>query len=351
VERNLARELPRAAVHRILVLRPNHRLGNTVLLTPLIAELERVFPGAEIDILSSGPAAADVFSGFRSVRHVFVLPRFAIRHLITTIGMIANLRRTRYDLAIDASRNSNSSRLLLALVSSQHRIGIPDRTSAAWMPAMSSAPRHLGALPVFLVRQVLAPGHDVDESTFATVDIRLTPEERGVACRTLDILLDREGDARPRATLGVFANATGAKNYQEAWWFGLLAQVTAHCSDLAVIEFIAADGVSRLGNRFPTYYSSSPRNLAAAISNMTCFVSGDCGVMHLACASGVATIGLFSISDPLKYAPRGDFCRAVVTSTNGSEEVARVVAETLRAVLSRRIPAALETDPLRSLCA
>jgi len=34
---------------RVLVCRPNGRLGNTLLLTPLLQELERVFPGAEID--------------------------------------------------------------------------------------------------------------------------------------------------------------------------------------------------------------------------------------------------------------------------------------------------------------
>ena len=42
---------------RIVVLRPNHRLGNTVLLTPLICELEARFPGA---ILLSAKAPEDV---------------------------------------------------------------------------------------------------------------------------------------------------------------------------------------------------------------------------------------------------------------------------------------------------
>src|SRR5712671_3999162 len=55
---------------RVLVCRPNGRLGNTLLLTPLLQELERVFPGAEIDIVSACPAAAEIFCEYPSVRTI-----------------------------------------------------------------------------------------------------------------------------------------------------------------------------------------------------------------------------------------------------------------------------------------
>src|SRR6476661_5387684 len=41
-------------VRRIIVLRPNHRIGNTLLLTPLMQELEARFPQARIELVTAG---------------------------------------------------------------------------------------------------------------------------------------------------------------------------------------------------------------------------------------------------------------------------------------------------------
>lgn|GEM_PF-7059747 len=45
--------LPRTGIHRVLVCRPNQRLGNSGLISPLIAEIEALYPGAEIDMPGS----------------------------------------------------------------------------------------------------------------------------------------------------------------------------------------------------------------------------------------------------------------------------------------------------------
>lgn len=55
-----------SAIRSILVVRPNVRLGNNLLLTPLLAELEQKFPLARIDILSAcqdAPAISPAFRG------------------------------------------------------------------------------------------------------------------------------------------------------------------------------------------------------------------------------------------------------------------------------------------------
>ena len=72
--------LPTVGIHRVLVCRPNHRLGNSVLISPLIAEIETLYPGAEIDILGSH-AAACLYENRFSVHDVFVLPQKIARHL------------------------------------------------------------------------------------------------------------------------------------------------------------------------------------------------------------------------------------------------------------------------------
>ena len=336
VERKLAGvgQLAGESVHRILVLCPNHRLGNFLLLTPLITELERAFPGAEIDVLVSGQAANDVLEGFSSIGRIRFLSRYLVRHLVATISTILKLRRARYDLAIDPSVDSPSGRLILALASPRHMVAVPDPGNTAWARVMFSAPRHCAKLPVFLLRHVLAHDQPVDEINYPTLNIQLTSAERRSGRRTVGTLMRSEIGNRLPIMLGVFANATGAKRNGEMWWLQFLAAISASHPEYRIVEFLTANGSSRLGHRFATYYSSSPRKLASVISNVTYFISGDCGVMHLASATGIPTVGLFSATDPTMYEPYGHFSRALNAGNKTPEDVAQTAIRVLRAIAS-----------------
>ncbi|TAL91533.1 MAG: lipopolysaccharide heptosyltransferase family protein, partial [Rhodanobacter sp.] len=68
----------------MLVCRPNHRLGNSVLISPLISEIEALYPGAEIDVLGSQVTATLYAERFR-VHKIFVLPQKIARHLWVSI--------------------------------------------------------------------------------------------------------------------------------------------------------------------------------------------------------------------------------------------------------------------------
>ena len=54
-------------VKKVLVSRPNHRLGNNLLLTPLITEISEIFPNAEIHIFTKGGLADVVFENYKDV--------------------------------------------------------------------------------------------------------------------------------------------------------------------------------------------------------------------------------------------------------------------------------------------
>src|SRR5690348_18413935 len=77
----------RYASATILICRPNTRLGNTLLMTPLLEEIEATLPSARVEILTACPAAHEVFREFPSVRRVHQLPfrgvRHPVRHLLT----------------------------------------------------------------------------------------------------------------------------------------------------------------------------------------------------------------------------------------------------------------------------
>lgn len=311
--------LPSMGIQRILVCRPNHRLGNTLLLTPLLVEIERRFPGAEVDILSAGPAAHGVFRGFDIVGDCTTLDRRAVRHPLRTLGALRKLRARRYDLVIDAAAGSSSGRLAAMLTKARFQL----RTDA--MPT-EGLPLHLAARPVQALRWALGVAGDAD---IPLLDLRLTDQERGCGINALARVLNII-DPRERPVLAIFPNATGSKRLPAAWWSDFTTALLAKTGDMRIVELVSADGQSRLGGGYPTYYTSDPRKLAGFIEAAGTYVSADCGVMHLAAATTATTVGLFGPTDPQRYAPYGRD-NAAVTCDDGCprQAAARVAAHLL----------------------
>ncbi len=319
-------QLPARGIHRVLICRPNHRLGNAVLISSLLAEVETLYPGAEIDLVSAGSAAQCLFADRFQVRRVFSLPRKVARHLWRTASLLRELRGNSYDLAIDACNGSQSGRLLLAIVRARFKLGFPDlatNPASAWRNW--SCPEHLARRSVQLLRTAYAGAVD---RPCLPLNLSLSELERTQARKTLNAVVGRAPPAH-RPVLGLFANATGAKRYGERWWSEFVASLQASQPDVLIVDVVAEHGQTQLGGDFPSYYTRDLRRLAAVISSMDAFVSADCGVMHLAVASGAPTLGLFSVTSPAKYGPYGP-CNAAVDSNGlSAAEVAGIVSDWL----------------------
>ena len=176
------------AVCRILVIRPNHRLGNNVLLTPLLAELETLFPGAEVEVLTGGGAARFVFAGFKRVTTVHAFPNWSFIRPHTVLAILQRIRKTRYDLAIDASVRSRSGRFLLGLVTARYRIGYA--WGSGWRDRCLShavsrggEPPHMALTAAHLVRAALGHELSLPASNEAPplLDVRVSSGERAEA--------------------------------------------------------------------------------------------------------------------------------------------------------------------------
>ncbi|UPG96038.1 glycosyltransferase family 9 protein [Luteibacter aegosomatissinici] len=315
-------ELPRGGIQRILVCRPNHRLGNTLMVTPLIAELEARFPGAEVDILGSGAATQSVFAGYPSIGELFLLDRRALRRPIATARTIGRLRSKRYDLVIDAASGSSSGRIASSMAQARYQIRVE---------GTGGSPTHFAMRPVHALRVALG----ISPTKWPSLDLRLRDTERATGMETLQRVLHAgpEGNAAP--VLAIFPNATGAKRHDTTWWQRFIAELTAGIGERRIVELVAADGVSRLDNAYPTYFTSDPRKLAAFIDAAGTYISADCGVMHLAAATRATTIGLFSRTDPKRYAPIGDANASVICEDGCPERTAARVAALLSGASTR----------------
>lgn len=108
-------------VRSILIVRPNMRLGNVLISTPLVVALRERFPAARIDYLG-GSAAAAVLKGL-PVDGVLAVPRAQFARPWRLIALGLRLRRRRYDLVVDGGHGSVSSMVCTWLAGARYRAG------------------------------------------------------------------------------------------------------------------------------------------------------------------------------------------------------------------------------------
>ncbi|MBD8879345.1 glycosyltransferase family 9 protein [Rhodanobacter sp. 7MK24] len=329
--------LPRKGVFRILICRPNHRLGNTVLLTPLISELERHYKGAEIDVISEGDIAKEVFASFFSVQNVYCLPKRGFKHPLPFLRLIRRVRGTHYDLIIDPCVGSGFSRTLTRLLRGTYKLGFsdnPKRDGLTHAAPTDIAGQHMAKRPVNLLRWALEL-ETTRQDSVPTLDIRLTDPEMDSGRRAINQLLSESRQTTSPPVVGVFANATGEKRYPMSWWREFIDTFKLLCPTASIIELIPMHGRSMLGAEWPAYYSSDIRRMGAVMAGVDLMITADCGVMHLAVASRTATIGMFCVTDASVYAPYGQGNCPLQTPGLTARQVACRVVENYSQLLGR----------------
>lgn len=312
--------LPRRGIHRVLVCRVSHTLGNTLLVTPLIREIERVFPGAEVDVLTRSVVADESFSGFDRVRSIFRLPSHGLSSPHRVASVLRTLRTRAYDLAIDPGLLSTTDRVYVLAANATWKIGYTNKFGGGLthVVAAPSELRHVGKLPVYLLRKAM---HDDNVAAYPGLDIALSSAERAWGRGIIDEIAGHTGP-----TLGLFTSATGGKHLGAEWWQRFATRWTEAVPNARLIEIIPLAGRSMLENRWPTYYSTDVRRLAAVISAVTRFVAADCGVMHLASAANAPTVGLFRGTRIAEWGPYGPLDLSLDVTSVAPETAATVVA-------------------------
>ena len=324
--------LPRHGIHRILICHVSHTLGNTVLLTPLLQDIERVWPGAEVDIVSRSQVAPQVYGAYPGVSRLFVLPAYGLAHPLTVWRCWRRMRAARYDLAIDTDPRSQTGRLWLLRARARCTLGYdgPRKSGRLSHPVpVEGMPRRKAWQPVHLLRRALG---DTDASRpWPLPDLRLSAGER--ACgRALLARIDGIGSVRDDGpVIGLFANATGNKRLEQAWWRELLERLPAGTPSRAPVEIVPAFGRSLLDDRYPAFFCTDLRKLAATLSALDVLVTGDCGVMHLACAAGVPVIALFVATEAEEWGPYGPHDHVLAVDRDAPARAAEAIARLLAA--------------------
>jgi ADP-heptose:LPS heptosyltransferase len=313
----------------ILICRPNTRLGNTLLMTPLVEEIEATLPSARVEILTACPSAHEVFQGFPSVSRVHQLPFRGFHHPLRHLLTLLRVRRVQYDILVDPSPRSWTARFLTRHLAARLKLGFSRAGKADDVDVsvpFTGAPVHMGDYPVYLLRRGIFGLDDVAaRAETPKLSIRLTDSERLAGREEIKRVLGAGGSG---PVVAVATHATGAKQFSIDWWRRMIASLQPHWPSARVMEIRPPNGVAAL-SELPAYYSRRVRQVAAVLEAADCFVCADSGLMHLAAATDATTVGLFKVTDPRLYLPRRGASCALTASDGAPELVAERVAQLL----------------------
>lgn len=273
---------------RILVVRLDARLGNVVLLTPLLQSLRARFPQSHIDVLGA-PVAAEILEGHPAVNHTLI---FRKRPWLGPQGPLRigrHLRARRYHVAIDAGNPTDPSltqAVITARSGAQHTVGVSHGPFAR----LYSAPAPLGE----------RGPHEISLRG-AVLDVLPGAEEVPTMGLATPPMADRE-----YILLNVGAGRQ-CKQLSAARWKALLPALYDAGPRVLVIYGPGEDALARavVSNEHPSQVELAPPTNLAQLRELLArawgMVTPDSGPMHLAVALGVPTLGLFLATDPMRY--------------------------------------------------
>lgn len=327
-----------ATIKRILVVRPDERIGNAILIIPLLNAIKKRFPNAHLSLVMAR-RYWDLCEFIPSVDEFIPFDkRHYARNPVSFVAFIRRLRKVKYDLVFDASGDHSISFTHLAITAysgGRFRIG-HDRGEAGQCyevaVPVATTDRHETERHLDLLSSIVRASADPRPILKPTAD-------NGFAVK----LWDELGWKPSYPTIIVHPGARGHKRWPAEKFAEVANRLIGLGFQVGLVwgpsDSNAADemlnsvpqGVRRIG-------VLSFRNFVSTVANADVFFSGDCGPMHLAAATpprkGVVTV--FMIDKSARYGPLGPNDSAIVDDS--SHSVVESVVKRIKMLTSEDSP-------------
>lgn len=289
-----------------------------LLVTPLLQELKNDFPNASVDIFAKGALVEVVFENYPNFGTSIRLSRKPARDLAGYVRAWSRIIFSTYDLIINVDAASKSGTLATRYAKSDHKVfGIEELPKIQVFPDY----RHLAKYPVYAYWSHF----QIPPREIAPLRLVLSEEEEA---KGREIYSQLKGSSKPLIFL--FTYATNQKMYDSSWWQPFYDALSLEFSDeYEFVEVLPAENISQFNHQIKHYYSRDVREIASVLQNGALFIGADSGIMHLAAASGVRTIGLFKVTQPDKYEPYGNGSGYVDTTKSSLPEMVSEIRLTL----------------------
>lgn len=330
-------------VNKVLISRPNNRLGNLLLITPLVEEIMRTFPNSKIDLFVKGGVATELFKNYSAIDKIIQLPKKPFKNLIKYIFIWISIREKYYDLVINVVNYSSSGRLSTQFARSKYKFF---GESGNDLNLKYNDHQHIAKNPVYSFRSYLSEmGYVENNEKIPLLNLRLSDSEMAKGRDLLCKLVQND-----KATICLFTYATGDKRYSESWWAIFYEKLKLKYPEYNIIEVLPVENVSQIEFNAPSFYSKDIRELGSVIANTNVFIGADSGIMHLASAVQIPTVGLFSRDNIKTYEPYDNGSIAVNTNEGNVDEWIKIIDKVINENASKRKCIVRELFPYHGEC-
>lgn len=288
-----------SSIKKILIIRPNHRLGNMLLITPLVQEVQEIFPNASISFFVKGGLSPILFQNYDNIDQYYILPKKHFKELFFYLKSWLSIFSKKYNLVINVAQISSSGKLATKFSKSKFKFFGNEFDN---LIEFSDEQSHFAKLPVYKFRNyIYSSSEKIYGKPIKEIDLKLSEKELANGKSLVAKIIPKPS----QETIAIFTFATGDKCYSEDWWMEFYDKLLLNFPDYNIIEVLPVENVSQINFKAPTFYSKDIRKIASLISNTKIFIGADSGIMHLACATKTNVIGLFSVTPKEKYGPFG----------------------------------------------
>lgn len=289
-----------AAPGNILFISPN-RIGDSVMASGVVREILRQKPDARITVVAGGPPAP-FFRSAPGVQRVISIDKS--RFKLHWPRLWAKVVGHRWDMVVD-TRGSLVSRL------------IPSKERRVYTRALrGEGPQVEMITRVMRAPEVLEPELFIDDQARREADAVIAPQLAAGPgpgpILALAPIAVQPGKSWPSDRWGRLVELLKSEPRFSGWRVMLVGGPGDHVPAAPALAAAGAAGIDAVGR-------GDILASAAMISRATLFVGNDSGLMHVAAAAGVPTLGLFGPTQWWIYAPRGPKTATVAANAREGE--------------------------------
>jgi ADP-heptose:LPS heptosyltransferase len=296
------------SLEHVLVVRQDRRLGNLVLITPLLQGLRRAAPHAEI-IVVAPRSFAPVLDGHPAVDRIIAIDhRRFFSHPWELASWSSELRAVRPQLAIDASPHHATSFLngaITRLSGAEVRLGFDRPDADAFLTALVPIPAGAAALHESMSLHDLLRALQPDLPPAPRPTVVAPAGSAAFTARTYQ----RMGIPAGSTIVGLHPGGRRQKRWATERFAAVASELARRGLEVVVFSGPAERPLLPLmpppGPHLIYAPPTDVRGLATFLSGLSVFVSGDMGPMHLASALGIPCVTVFRVGDAARYRPLG----------------------------------------------
>lgn len=278
-----------AQVKHVLIVRNNKRIGNILFLIPFVRETLLAYPNAKVDIMLSQPWQGQFFEGM-GIDNIHY-SHFSYTGLFKWFKVIKHLNKLNVDLII-APNCCASDAINVAMIASKNKLSTyNEMTKLAFPHAIKcTSPRpHTAHGGLSLLE---ASGYTLSQQ--ANHHLSFSNEEVNQGREQSSQYISNNA-----VNMVFFRGARGIKLLQPNQWENILKKFeSALDKPINWIEILSPDISAPLRANTKTFASKNMRSLGAFLRHFDGFICCDTGPLHLADASDVKCIGLYTHTDP-----------------------------------------------------